>query len=103
MSKNVFLDLGFEEEEAAGLELRSQLFIALQEVIRRSGKTQKEIAAIIGTDQPKISRIVNGKFGEFSTERIALYLEKLGYQIELRVFRNSSTAKKKKTKVSKSA
>ena len=35
MSENVFLDLGFSEDEAAGLKLRSYLFIALQEIIRK--------------------------------------------------------------------
>ncbi len=50
MSKNVFLDLGFNAKEAADLKLRSRLFMALQEAIRKSGKTQKEIAATIGAD-----------------------------------------------------
>lgn len=84
MSKNVFLDLGFEEEEAAGLKLKSYLFMALQESIRNSEKTQKEIAEAIGADQPKISKILNGKFNEFSIERITEYLQRLGYDIHVR-------------------
>ena len=40
MSKNVFLDLGFTEDEAAGLKLRSYLFMALQEIIRKNNMTQ---------------------------------------------------------------
>jgi predicted XRE-type DNA-binding protein len=81
MSRNVFEDLGFSEEEAAGLKLKSYLFMALQEVIRDSSMTQKEIARIVGTDQPKISKIVNGQFDEFSIERITQYLQRLGYDI----------------------
>ena len=65
MSKNVFQDLGFSEEEAAGLKLKSYLFMALQEVIRQSGMTQKDVAATIGADQPKVSKILKGSFTEF--------------------------------------
>jgi len=83
MSKNVFQDLGFNEEEAAGLKLKAYLFMALQEVIRNSSLTQKEVAETIGADQPKVSKILNGKFSEFSIERITEYLQKLGYDIHV--------------------
>ena len=83
MSKNVFQDLGFSEEEAAGLKLKSYLFMALQEVIRQSGMTQKDVAATIGADQPKVSKILKGSFTEFSIERITDYLQKLGYDIHI--------------------
>lgn len=83
MSKNVFLDLGFSEDEAAGLKLRSYLFMALQEIIRKSNKNQSKIAEIIGADQPKVSKIINGNFSEFSIERITEYLQKLGYDIHV--------------------
>lgn len=83
MSKNVFLDLGSSDEEAAGLKLRSYLFIALQEIIRKSKMTQGEIAELIDADQPKVSKILNGKFNEFSIERVAEYLQKLGYDIHI--------------------
>lgn len=83
MSKNVFLDLGFNEEEAVGLKLKSYLFMSLQEAIRNSKKTQAEIAVLIGSDQPKVSKIVNGKLDEFSIERISEYMQKLGYDIHI--------------------
>ena len=83
MSKNVFQDFGFSEEEAAGLKLKSYLFISLQEAIKASKKNQTEIAEIIGCDQPKISKIVNGKFDEFSIERITEYKQKPAYDIHI--------------------
>lgn len=83
MSKNVFLDLGFSEEEAAGLKLKSYLFISLQEAIEKSGKRQVDVAQILGTDQAKVSKILNGKFDEFSIERITEYMQKLGYDIHI--------------------
>ena len=83
MSKNVFEDLGFSKEEAAGLKLKSYLFMALQEIIRTSNMSQKEIAEIMEADQPKVSKISNGKFSEFSIERITEYLQNLGYDIHI--------------------
>lgn len=83
MSKNVFLDLGFSEEESAGLKLKSYLFMALQEIIRNSDMTQKEIAEAISADQPKVSKILAGKFSEFSIERVTEYLQRLGYDIHV--------------------
>lgn len=83
MTKNVFKDLGFNEEEAAGLKLRSYLFMELQEIIRKSSMTQKQIAETIGADQPKVSKILNGKFSEFSLERVTEYLQRLGYDIHI--------------------
>ncbi len=83
MSRNVFLDLGFNEEEAAGLKLKSYLFMSLQEAIENSKKNQTEIAKLIGADQPKVSKIINGKLDEFSIERITEYMQKLGYDIHI--------------------
>ncbi len=83
MSKNVFLDLGFNEEEAAGLKLKSYLFMSLQEAISNSKKNQTDIAELIGADQPKVSKIMNGKLDEFSIERIAEYMRRLGYDIHI--------------------
>lgn len=81
MSKNVFSDLGFDDEEAAGLKMKSYLFMTLQEAIRSSDLTQAQVAEAIGADQPKVSKILNGKFNEFAIERITEYLQRLGYDI----------------------
>ncbi len=77
------MDLGFKEEEAAGLKLKSYLFMSLQEAIANSKKNQNEIAKLIGADQPKVSKIINGKLDEFSIERITEYMQKLGYDIHI--------------------
>jgi predicted XRE-type DNA-binding protein len=87
MSKNVFLDLGFSEDEAAGLKLRSYLFMALQDIVKSSKLKQSEIGIILGADQPKVSKIINGNFSEFSIERITEYLQKLGYDIHVKTTR----------------
>lgn len=87
MSKNVFLDLGFSEQEAAGLKLKAYLFMSLQDAMQKSGKKQTDLAKLIGTDQAKVSKILNGKLDEFSIERIADFMQKLGYDIHIGVSR----------------
>jgi predicted XRE-type DNA-binding protein len=82
-SGNVFIDLGFSEEEAAELTLKSCLFTALQQAISQVLKTstQAEVAKHMGVDQPIISKIMNDRMSGFSVQRIAGYLLRLHYDI----------------------
>lgn len=84
-SGNVFVDLGFSEEEAAELTIKSCLFSILQEAIAKAleTSTQAQIAKRLGIDQPIISKIQNDKMSGFSVERIASYLLRLNYDISL--------------------
>jgi predicted XRE-type DNA-binding protein len=49
------------------------------------GKTQVEIAALLGIHQPKVSSLLRGKLKDFSTERLMSFLRALGQDIEIRV------------------
>lgn len=82
-SGNVFVDLGFSEEEAAELTIKSCLFTILQEAVNKALKTntQTEIAKRLGVDQPIVSKIINDRMSGFSVERIANYLLRLHYDI----------------------
>jgi predicted XRE-type DNA-binding protein len=84
-SGNVFVDLGFSEEEAAELTIKSCLFSILQEAIAKAleTSTQAQIAKRLGVDQPIISKIQNDRMSGFSVERIASYLLRLNYDISL--------------------
>jgi predicted XRE-type DNA-binding protein len=83
MSKDIFQDFGFNEEVVAGLKLKSCLFMKLQKAIRDSSMTQKKIAQVVGAKPSKIPKILNGKFNEFSIERIITYIHRLGYDIHI--------------------
>ena len=39
----------------------------------------------MGIDQPKVSKLLRGRLKEFSVERLMLFLNLLGYDIEVRV------------------
>lgn len=82
-SGNVFVDLGFDAQEAEELLLKAHLFHRLQDAVRASKMTQVEIARLLGTDQSKVSRIVRGKMSDFSVDRITSYLLRLCWDVHI--------------------
>lgn len=82
-SGNVFVDLGFEEQEAEELLLKANLFQKLQDAVRATNMTQVEVASLLGTDQSKISKILCGKISDFSIDRITSYLLKLRWDVRV--------------------
>lgn len=79
-SGNVYRDLGRPDAEVR--LLRAQLFVALQQAIAESGQTQAQTAAQLGTDQARISRLVNGHVEEFNTEALEQYLRAFDIAVE---------------------
>jgi predicted XRE-type DNA-binding protein len=80
-SGNVYADLGFANpaEELA----KAQLASLLDEAIRERGLTQLAAAALMGVDQPKVSHILHGRLGGFSTQRLMEFLTALGRDVEI--------------------
>ena len=89
-SGNVFRDLGFAEEEAAHLRLRSLLMIELRKLIEARDLTQKEAAALFGVTQPRVSDLVRGKIALFSLDTLVDMLAHAGARVELVVERVAS-------------
>lgn len=84
-SGNVFLDLGFEPEEAANLQLRSRLAIELRRYIEAEGITQAEAAERFGVSQPRVSDLVRGKLDRFTIDALVTMLARVGRQVEVSV------------------
>ena len=80
-SGNVFADLGIAEpdEELA----KAQLASLIRDTIKRRRLTQAEAAALTGLDQPKVSALVNGRLGGFSSDRLMRCLTALGQDVEI--------------------
>lgn len=80
-SGNVFADLGLPhpEERLAKAELAR----AIARVIQTRGLTQREAAALMGIDQPKVSHVLRGRLADFSTERLMGFLTGLGRDVEI--------------------
>ena len=74
-SGNIFADLGVDDAE---IELaKAELAYAIRSRIRTEKLTQKQAAALLETDQAKISAIMNGKVSGYTYDRLVRYLNKL--------------------------
>ena len=80
-SDNVFEDLGFDhpEEELA----KAKLVMAIGQAIRQRKLTQVQAAALLGIDQPKVSALLNGRYGGFSTDRLLRLLVALDRDVDI--------------------
>lgn len=67
---NVFTDLGFGEEEAQDLKIRSDLMIELSKLIEARGLTQTAAAKLLGVTQPTVSDLLRGKIDRFSVDNL---------------------------------
>ena len=84
-SGNVFLDLGFGEEEAAHLEVRSTLMFTIRKLIQDRGLTQAKAAALLGVTQPRISDLVRGRIDLFSIDGLVDMLARAGIKVAVTV------------------
>ncbi|HVG10333.1 MAG TPA: XRE family transcriptional regulator [Thermoanaerobaculia bacterium] len=82
-SGNVFTDLGFGPEEAEHLRIRSDLMIALRQLIEDRRLTQAEAARVFGVTQPRISNLVRGRIDLFSIDTLVDMLARAGIRVEV--------------------
>jgi predicted XRE-type DNA-binding protein len=80
-SGNVFADIGLPDAEER--LAKAQLAHKISEIIQRRHISQAEAARILGTEQPKISAIMNGKLSGFSLERLIYFLNVLGSDVQI--------------------
>jgi predicted XRE-type DNA-binding protein len=83
-SGNVFLDLGFSPEEAAILQMRSEIMADLRKFIKTKKLTQAKAAAILGVSQSRVSDLIRGKGEKFSLEMLIALATKAGMRISLK-------------------
>lgn len=84
-SDNVFVDLGFSDEEAANLQVRSLLLQRLQAYVKDEGLTQEEAADRLGVHQPRVSQLMRGKIGAFSIDALVNMLAAAGLRIRVAI------------------
>jgi predicted XRE-type DNA-binding protein len=66
-SSNVFADLGFPDAETH--QLKAQLVVRIQDVMKSKKLTQAKVAKLIGASQPDVSRMLRGHFHDISCLR----------------------------------
>jgi predicted XRE-type DNA-binding protein len=71
-------------KEADDLVLRANLMKKIADVVAARGLTQVQAAALMHMDQPRVSALLKGKIGKFSTDRLLRALSDLGQNVEVR-------------------
>lgn len=82
-SGNVFEDLGVRHPEES--LVRAELVKQIAEIIKKRALNQSQIAAILGVDQPKVSKLVRGRISGFSSDRLLGFLTALGCDVRIEV------------------
>ena len=82
-SGNVFADLDLAD--ANKLKIKSGLVIEITKALRRLGLTQQAAADRMGIAQPKVSAMLRGDFSNLSERKLMDCLNRLGYDIEIKV------------------
>jgi predicted XRE-type DNA-binding protein len=84
-SGNVFLDLGFDPAEARIMALRAEVMIRLEQQLKAKGWTQAEAAKRLGVTQPRVSRLIKGRWQDFSLDMLLTLAVRAGLEPELRL------------------
>ena len=82
-SGNVYADLGVPDAER--LKIKTGLVVEIRKAMRRLGLTQQEAAKRMGITQPKVSDMMRGDFSNVSERKLMDCLNRLGYDIEIKV------------------
>jgi len=82
-AESAFHSLGLPD--ADDLVLRAELMRRIGEIIAARGLTQAQAGELIRMDQPRVSALVKGRIGKFSTDRLLRALSDLGQDVELRI------------------
>lgn len=82
-SGNVFADLGLPNADR--LKIKSGLVIEITKAVRKLGLTQQDAAKRMGITQPKLSGMMRGDFSNLSERKLMDCLNRLGYDIEIKV------------------
>lgn len=82
-SGNVFADLGVPDAEDH--KLKAGLVSKLASIMKELGLTQTAAAEMTGISQPDLSRVLRGRFRDFSASRLMKAITSLHAEVEITV------------------
>ncbi len=82
-SGNVFAEVGLADADK--LKIKSGLVIEITKAVRKLDLSQEEAGRRMGLPQPKLSGLLRGDFSNVSERKLMDCLNRLGYDIEIRV------------------
>jgi predicted XRE-type DNA-binding protein len=90
-SGNVFADLDLDEPEE--MLAKAELARRIGHILKRRRLTQAQAATLLGIDQPKVSALLRGKLGGFSTDRLLRFLMALDRDVDIVIKRKPRSRK----------
>lgn len=91
-SDNVFADLGFDD--APDMLAKAKLAIAIKDVIKERKLTPKKAAELMKIEQAEASKLISGRLGDFSSDRLVHYLLLLGSDVDIVIHKPSVPPKR---------
>ncbi|MGJ3264614.1 MAG: helix-turn-helix domain-containing protein [Salinarimonas sp.] len=85
-SGSVFADLGFENPEEELLKAR--IVAHLRTLLEERGLTQAAAGELLGLRQPDVSRLLRGRTGGYTIERLLRLVRLLGEDVTITVARS---------------
>jgi predicted XRE-type DNA-binding protein len=79
--------------EAADLQCRAEMMIALRDYFKFVGWNQAQIATALNIPQPRVSELMTGKIRMLSSATLNTYMARLGYRIAFSFAPLSATGK----------
>lgn len=80
-SGNVYADFGYPDAEE--MQAKSKLARQIIAIVQERDLTQRQAAAILGIDQPKVSLLMRGRLRGFSMEKLFDFLNRLDQDVEV--------------------
>ena len=79
--KNIFDAITADPTEAADLQFRADLMLALRDLFESRDWTQADIGRALGVPQPRVSELMRGKISTISADKLIGYLARLGLRL----------------------
>ncbi len=77
------MDLGFDQDEAAVLQMRANLMSDLRRYVEKRGLTQAQAAKRLGIAQSRVSDLVRGKWDKFSLKMLITLEARIGRKVRV--------------------
>ena len=84
-SGNVFEDLGFEKHEAAVLQAKANVMIAVEKYIKANSLTQAQAAELLGVPRPRMNRLLKQDYSKITLDKMTEMVYRAGMTMELKI------------------
>ena len=84
-SGNVFLDIGFPEEEAEYLLLRTDLAFEVHRALDTRKLNRTKIAELLELSPEEVAHLMDWDLDSFRVEQLFTFLNRLGRNVEVRI------------------